>query len=76
MTPTRDRLESLVMQVQTAFLENPALSLTLPTAQRRFGIDDVTCAGVLGALVDARVLTERQGAYRRYLPRPGVQPAA
>ena len=76
MTLTRGRLESLVMQVQTAFLENPALSLTLPTAQRRFGIDDVTCAGVLGALVDARVLTERRGAYRRYLPQPGVQPAA
>lgn len=76
MPPTRGRIESLVMRIQAAFLENPMLSLTLPAAQRRFGIDDVACAGVLGALVDARVLTERQGAYRRYLPRPAVRPAA
>ena len=76
MTPTRGRIESLVMRIQTAFLENPMLSLTPPAAQRRFGMDDVTCAGVLGALVDTRVLTERQGAYRRYLPQPAVRPAA
>ena len=76
MTPTRERIESLVMQIQTAFLENPMLSLTLPAAQRRFGLDGVTCAGVLGALVEARVLTEREGAYRRYVPRPAVRRAA
>ena len=64
MTPTRGRIENLVMRIQTAFLENPTLSLTLPAAQRRFGIDEVTCAGVLGALVDARVLTQRDGAYQ------------
>jgi hypothetical protein len=52
------------------------LSLTLPAAQRRFGLDGVTCAGVLGALVEARVLTEREGAYRRYVPRPAVRRAA
>ena len=51
------------MQIQTAFLENPTLSLTLPAAQRRFGLDEVTCAGLLGALVDAQVLTQRDGAY-------------
>ena len=76
MTPTRDRIENLVLRIQTAFLENPALSLTLPAAQRRFGIDEATCAGVLGALVDARVLTKREGAYRRYFPRPAVRRAA
>ena len=76
MTPTRGRIESLVMRIQTAFLENPMLSLTQPTAQRRFGMDEVTCAGVLGALVDARVLSERQGDYRKYSPRPAVRPAA
>jgi hypothetical protein len=76
MTPTRGRIESLVMQIQTAFLENSMLSLTLPAAQRRFGLDGVTCAGVLGALVEARVLTEREGAYRRYVPGPAVRRAA
>ena len=76
MTPTRGRIESLVMQIQTAFLENSMLSLTLPAAQRRLGLDGVTCAGVLGALVEARVLTEREGVYRRYVPRPAVRRAA
>ena len=76
MTPTRGRIESLVMQIQTAFLENPMLSLTLPAAQQRFGMDEVTCAGLLGALVDAQVLTKRDGAYQRHVPRPAVRPAA
>jgi len=76
MTPTRDRIESLVMQIQTAFLENPMLSLTLPAAQRRFGMDEVTCAGLLGALLDAQVLTKRDDVYQRYVPRPAVRPAA
>ena len=69
MTPTRGGIEHLVMRIQTAFLENPMLSLTLPEAQRRFGVDEAACAAVLGALVDSRVLIERGGAYRRHLPR-------
>lgn len=76
MTSTRSRIESLVMRIQTAFLDNPMLALTLPAAQQRFGIDDVIAAGVLGALVDAGVLTERDGVYRRYVPRPAVRQAA
>ena len=76
MTSTRSRIERLVMKIQSAFLENPVLSLTLPAAQRRFGIDEITCAGVLGALVDARVLIRREGIYRRNFPRPAVRPAA
>jgi hypothetical protein len=76
MTSTRSRIERLVILMQSAFLDNPMLSLTLPAAQRRFGVDNITCAGVLGALVDARVLTERDGVYRRNFPRPEVRPAA
>lgn len=76
MTLTRRFIESLVMQMQTAFLENPMLSLTLPAAHRRFGVDEVTCAGVLGALVDARVLVKHDGVYRRNFPPPAVRPAA
>ena len=45
MTPTRSQIESLVIRIQTAFLEYPMLSLTLPAAQRWFGVDEVTCAG-------------------------------
>jgi hypothetical protein len=75
-TWTRSRIERLVTQMQSAFLDNPSLSLTLSGARRRFGVDDVACAAVLGALVDAGVLTERDGVYRRHFPRPAVRPAA
>ena len=74
MTPTPDRIKDLVMRIQTAYLENAMLSLS--AAQRRFGVDEVTCAAVLGTLVDARVLTEREGVYRRHLPHPAVRTAA
>jgi hypothetical protein len=76
MTATRDRIENLVMQIQTDYLEHPTLALTLPAAQMRFGVDEVTCAGVLGALVDARVLTQHVGAYSRYFPRLAGRRAA
>jgi hypothetical protein len=76
MTSTRSRIESLVMQMQSGFLDNPTLSLTLAAAQQRFAVDEVTCAGVLGALVDAQVLTKRDGVYRRNFPRPALRPAA
>jgi hypothetical protein len=75
-TWTRSRIESLVTLMQSAFLDNPTLSLTLSGARRRFGVDDVTCAGVLGALVDAGVLSKREGVYQRRYPRPALRPAA
>ena len=69
MTATRRQIENLVLRIQSDFLERPTLSLTLSGVQQRFGIDEATSVGVLGALVDARVLTERQGAYSRHFPR-------
>jgi hypothetical protein len=75
MTATRDRIENLVVRIQSDFLDNPTLALTLPAAEKWFGIDEVACAAVLGVLVDARVLTEREGAYRRYFP-PQAAPRA
>ena len=76
MTATRGQIENLVVRIQSDFLDNPTLALTLPVAEKRFGIDEVACAGVLGALVDARVLTEREGAYRRYFPPHAARRAA
>jgi hypothetical protein len=76
MTPNRRSLENLVMRIQSAFLYNPSLALTVPAAQAQFGIDRVTCAGVLDALVEAGVLTIEHGSYRRYFPRPIGQRAA
>ena len=69
MTATRERIENLVMRIQADFLENPRLAVTLPHAQKRFGLDRVTCSAVLGTLVDAGVLTQREGAYLRHFPR-------
>ena len=76
MRPTRRQIESLVTQVQSAFLDDATLSLTMSSARRRFGVDAFVGASVLGALVDARVLTRREGVYRRNMPRPAVRPAA
>lgn len=70
MTPTRRKIESLVMRIQSAFLHDPTFTLTLPAAPRQFGVDGVTCAAVLKALVDAGVLTIQDGTYRTYVPAP------
>jgi hypothetical protein len=68
MTPTRGHIENIAMRIQNAFLDSPALALTLPAAQERFSVDPVTLAGVFDALVDAGVLTTRAGTYRRRFP--------
>jgi hypothetical protein len=76
MTTTRDQIESLVVRVQSEFLDEATLALTLSAAAQRFGIDEVAGAGVLGALVDAGVLTEHDGTYRRHVPALATRPAA
>jgi hypothetical protein len=76
MIATRGRIERLLMRIQTAFLEQPGLALTSRAAGKRFGVDEATCAGVLGALADARVLIERDEVYRRYFPGPSACRAA
>jgi hypothetical protein len=68
MTPTRRDIASLVIRIQNAFLDAPALALTLPAAQERFGVDHAILAGVFEALVEAGVLTAREGTYRRRFP--------
>jgi hypothetical protein len=70
MTASRTRIQDLVLRIQSDYLDDPTLSLTLSAAAKRFGIDQAACAGVLGALVDAGVLTERAGNFRRLLRRP------
>ena len=75
MIATRGRIERLVMRIQTSFLQRPNLALTLPEAEKRFGVDEVTCASVLAALAEAQVLIERDGVYRRH-PGPSALRAA
>ena len=65
-----NRIESLVMKMQGAFLDSPSLSLTRAEAQRRFAVDATTCEAVLAALVTSGVLTiTAQGRYVRFYPR-------
>jgi hypothetical protein len=70
MTLNPEHVEALVTRMQDAFLESPTLRLTLPQAERRFGVDRVTCDAVLGTLADATVLARTsEGAFVRYFPR-------
>ena len=76
MTLNPVRIEALVMQMQDEFLESPALRLTLSDAERRFGVDRVTCDAVLGTLVDATVLARTpEGAFVRFFPRRAADQA-
>jgi len=70
VTSNCGRIQALVMKIQNDFLDNPALRLTVPRAQVRFGVDALTGEAVLGALVDAGVLARTpDGAYVRFFPR-------
>jgi hypothetical protein len=69
MNANQRRIADLVMRIEGEFLETPDLKLTIPDAQRRFGIDEITCEAVLDALVDATVLVKtRDRVYGRLLP--------
>ena len=65
----RRQIQDLVVTLQQAFLDAPALHLTLPEAQRRCSADAPTCEAVLSLLVDSGVLARtRQGQYVRHFP--------
>jgi hypothetical protein len=69
MIADRRHIEDLVVRIQEAFLETPALRLTVPQAQRRFAVDARGCEAVLGALAEAGVLARApQGHYVRRFP--------
>ena len=69
MRPNTSRVETLVMRVQNEFLDTPTLRLTVPQAERHFGIDQASCQAVLGLLVDAHVLARSaDGRYARFFP--------
>ena len=57
------------MRIEGEFLEMPGLMLTVADAQRRFGLDEITCEAILDALVDSAVLFKtRDRVYGRLFP--------
>jgi hypothetical protein len=69
MTGTERQIETLVLEVQNAFLNLPALTLTVAEAERQFGVDGTTCQAILDVLADAHVLTRTaDGDYARFFP--------
>jgi len=77
MIADRRQIQDLVVSVQQAFLDVPALLLTKSDAELRFGAGAPTCEAVLEFLVDAGVLERSaQGHYVRHLPRPTDRVAA
>jgi hypothetical protein len=63
---TTTTIGELLLRVAGEYREMPGLSLTVRQAERLWGIDAGTCASVLTALVERRVLTRTAGgAYLR-----------
>ncbi len=58
--------EEVLRRVQGEFLEMPGLRLTEPQARRLWGLDGISCAALLSALVDAKFLFRtKEGAFMR-----------
>jgi hypothetical protein len=55
----------LLERVRAEYEEMPGLCLTLPQAQRLWGLDRSSCEVVLGALVHERYLKLVPAGYRR-----------
>jgi hypothetical protein len=49
--PKTEQTRHLIRRVHAEYAEMPGLSLTMPQAQRLFGIDSQTCAVVLNTLI-------------------------
>ncbi len=60
------RIDDVLQRIQGEYVEMPGLRLTPAQAQRLWGLERDVCDALLGALVDARFLSQtRDGAYVR-----------
>ena len=67
------RIDEVLQRIQGEFIEMPGLRLTPAQAQRLWGLERATCDALLGALVDAKFLSQtRDGAFVR---QDGASPA-
>lgn len=63
-------IASLITRIQNHFLNAPHLTLSVAEAQRRFGVDGITCQAILDFLVDATVLARTpDGTFARVASR-------
>ena len=64
--PPAESIASLVTRIKAEYMELPGLQLTPWQAQRLWGLSDVQCDAILGALVDAAFLRRtKNGSYIR-----------
>ena len=60
------RIDQALQRIQGEYVEMPGLRLTAAQAQRLWGLERDICHALLGALVDAKFLSEtRDGAFVR-----------
>ena len=60
------RIDDVLQRIQGEFVEMPGLRLTAAQAQRLWGLERDVCDALLGALVDAKFLSQtRDGAFVR-----------
>ena len=60
------RIDDVLRRIQGEFIEMPGLRLTPAQAQRLWGLERAVCDELLGALVDAKFLSQtRDGAFIR-----------
>ena len=58
------RIDDVLQRIQGEFSEMPGLRLTASQAQRLWGLERAVCDELLGALVDAKFLSQtRDGAF-------------
>jgi hypothetical protein len=53
------------MRIRAEFLEMPGMQLTMPQAQRLWGLDRETCGRVIATLVSNKVLRFDHGVIQR-----------
>ncbi|HEX6464972.1 MAG TPA: hypothetical protein VFZ98_10975 [Vicinamibacterales bacterium] len=58
------RIDDVLQRIQGEYSEMPGLRLTAAQAQRLWGLERAVCDRLLGALVDAKFLSQtRDGAF-------------
>ena len=59
--------QGVLRQIRGEFLEMPGLRLTLPQAQRLWGLEATTCEAVLAQLIAEKFLTVVDHRYSRFM---------